>query len=82
MHAIFWFVTQPVNRAWIDAQTLGSAGARFFSVGAEHELGRDRGAPSSDWSALRDRWEHSHVQRAALAATSFVALVIAVVMSR
>jgi hypothetical protein len=82
VHTIFWFVTQPVNRAWIGAQTLGGVGARFFSVGAEHELGRDRAASSSDWSALRDRWEHSHVLRAALAATSFVSLVIAVVMSR
>src|SRR5436309_12105194 len=34
--------------------------------------------PFGDWTALRNRWELSHVLRAALAGVSLVALVIAV----
>jgi hypothetical protein len=32
-----------------------------------------------DWTAARDRWEYSHVARAALGAVSFIALVIVTV---
>lgn len=33
------------------------------------------------WTALRDRWEYSHVARAGLAFASFVALVVAISMA-
>lgn len=78
VHAVFWFVTQPVNRAWMEGQALGALGTRFFATGVERGPAR---AGSADWSTLRDRWEHSHVLRAALAGVSFVALVLAVVLS-
>jgi len=36
----------------------------------------------ADWTTLRDRWEYSHVARAAFAALSFVLLITAAVVAR
>jgi hypothetical protein len=74
MHAVYWLFTHPVNRVWLSGQKLGSAGAGFFSVSS----GEAAGGGGGDWTALRDRWERSHVARAALSSMAFVALVIAV----
>ncbi|VIO67258.1 hypothetical protein CI41S_06210 [Bradyrhizobium ivorense] len=67
MHAIFWTVTQPVNRFWLTGANLSGLGASIFA-----------GAPAAerDWMVLRDRWEYSHLARAVCAAIAFVALVI------
>jgi hypothetical protein len=73
MHAIFWFVTQPVNKIWLKDMQLNKAGSAFFSTG-----GNVRGSQAGDWTALRDRWEYSHVARAVLVTTAFVLLVCAV----
>jgi hypothetical protein len=72
MHLVFWLVTQPVNKYWLASEKIGPTGARFFAVE------KARGV-IKDWTALRDRWEYSHLARAALAGTAFVLLVIAVV---
>lgn len=68
MQAIFWTVTQPANRFWLTGANLSGLGASFFA-----------GAPAAqgDWMVLRDRWEYSHLARAACAAIAFVALVVA-----
>lgn len=71
-HAIFWLVTQPVNRIWVRQLGLGRAGTKFFSP--------DRPAASGDWTRLRDRWETSHLVRAALMSAALVALVVAVTL--
>jgi hypothetical protein len=68
MHLVYWTVTHPVNRFWLKDQRLSSAGRRFFGRGGE---------PPADWRAARDRWEYSHVARAALAFLAFVAVAIA-----
>ncbi len=73
MHAAYWIFTHPVNKFWLQGQPLGSAGAGFFGLGRPRP---DTQPP--EWSALRDRWEYSHVLRAVLASLSLVALVIAV----
>lgn len=65
--AIFWVFTQPVNRIWLRGQTLGAAGTAFFRVGAA-------GRAESDWTALRNRWEYSHLARAILSLTALVLL--------
>lgn len=67
---IFWLVTQPVNRIWASKLDLGKAGERFFSP--------DKAASLGDWTALRDRWETSHLARAALMSVALVALVVAI----
>jgi hypothetical protein len=73
MHAVYWLVTHPVNNFWLQGQQLGGLGSGFFSVGSASKERRP-----SDWTALRDRWEYSHVARAGLALLSFIALVIAI----
>ncbi|HWF12201.1 MAG TPA: hypothetical protein VG272_00570 [Candidatus Acidoferrales bacterium] len=89
MHLVFWFVTQPTNKFWLRNQQLSGAGARFFNVDRS-EAGStevDRANPAMlrekvnpEWKRFRDRWEYSHVIRAALSAMALIALIIAVAM--
>jgi hypothetical protein len=67
---VYWMVTHPVNMAWLVGEKLGGAGATFFASGRQSPSGQR-------WTALRDRWEYSHVARAVFAALGFVALVVA-----
>lgn len=71
-HAIYWVVTHPVNKVWLKDEKLDKSGGAFFAAGGATATG--------DWTALRDRWEWSHVARAVLAMASLVALVIAAVL--
>lgn len=72
MQAVYWLFTHPVNKVWLQGENLSSAGSGFFSFASA-------GAPvAQDWQRLRDRWEYSHLARAGLAATSFLALVVAI----
>ena len=75
MHAVYWIVTHPVNNFWLKDVELKGAGARFF---AADPLQRGGDAPAQDWTALRDRWEYSHVARAALALIALALLATAV----
>ena len=72
MQAVYWVFTHPTNKVWIQREKLGDAGSGFFSIASHGAL------DTRDWTQLRDQWEYSHVARACLAATSFVALVIAI----
>lgn len=71
-HAIYWFVTHPVNNFWLKDFELKGAGKSFFGFAL-------RDLDSRDWKALRDRWEYSHVARAACVSLSFICLAIAAV---
>jgi hypothetical protein len=68
--AVFWLVTQPANKLWTKDLKMGAAGTGFFQTGAGT-------AGEEDWTAVRDRWERSHVARAVLASISFICLLIA-----
>ena len=68
-HAVYWVVTHPVNKVWVKGENLSKSGGAFFAAGTTTATG--------DWTELRDRWEWSHVARAALAVVSLVALVVA-----
>lgn len=72
-HLTYWALTHPVNNFWLKDRKLAAAGSGFFSFAA-------RGIDTSDWKALRDRWELSHLLRAVFAGASFVLLVMAVVL--
>ncbi len=74
MHAAYWILTHPVNKFWLRDTELGGAGARFFTIGSRGPSG------AASWLALRDRWEYSHVVRAALAAAGLVALTVSIAM--
>lgn len=69
MHGLYWVLTHPVNRFWLEGHKLGRAGGAFFAAGGS--------TAKVDWTELRDRWELSHVARALCAGLSFVALAIA-----
>jgi hypothetical protein len=77
MQAVYWLFTHPVNKFWVEGEDMGRFGSGFFSFGADRpRLGNE--THPLDWTRLRDRWEYSHVTRAALASVSLVALVVAV----
>jgi hypothetical protein len=73
MQAVYWIFTHPVNKFWLQDEKLSRIGSGFFSFAAKTARSR----PVS-WTELRDRWEYSHVARAALAFISLTALLIAI----
>jgi hypothetical protein len=79
MHLAYWIFTHPVNKFWLKATPLKGFGGGFFRFDP-----LSRSAPAAareeDWKRFRDRWEYSHVIRAALAGFGLVCLVIAVAL--
>jgi hypothetical protein len=75
MQATYWLLTHPVNKFWLRGQNLSGLGSGFFSFGTSWSRPQNKTRPA-DWTALRDRWEYSHVAGFALA--SLTALVIAI----
>src|SRR2546421_350231 len=45
MQAVFWLITQPVNRFWLQGQKLGRMGSEFFSVGVKRSPGNSEPQP-------------------------------------
>jgi len=78
MQAVYWLLTHPVNKFWLAGEEMSRAGARFFSLVSPARRGSHGKAAPVDWRVLRDRWEYSHVMRAALAIGSLIALIIAI----
>lgn len=74
MHAAYWLVTHPVNRFWVEGVDLDRLGGGFFSFGSR----RPSGSGGDDWTLLRDRWEMSHVVRAALGGSGIILLASAI----
>jgi len=72
-HLIFWVMTQPVNRFWLEETELTASAKRFFRTDG-------MGRPPLDWTVLRDRWEHSHVLRAIAALLGLILLFTAVAL--
>jgi hypothetical protein len=73
MHLIFWLVTQPVNKVWLRDQEMAGAGTIFFN----RSQNMPHAAKAADWTALRDRWEYSHIARAVFAMLGLICLAIA-----
>jgi hypothetical protein len=69
-HLLYWTVTAPVNKVWLNRETLSGGAQRFFRAGASLD--------ESDWSILRDRWERSHLYRAASSVSALMLLSVAV----
>ncbi len=78
MQAVYWVVTHPVNRFWVEGQQLSRAGRGFFSFAAAPRAGSEGDTYPVEWTKLRDRWEYSHVVRAGLSTMSLIALVMAI----
>jgi len=77
MQATYWLLTHPVNKFWLRGQNLSGLGSGFFSFRTGRSRPQNKTRPA-DWTALRDRWEYSHVARATLALASLTLLVIAI----
>ena len=66
---VYWLRTAPVNKIWAQDFKLSPAAESFF--------GKPGSAPSgADWTSLRDRWEWSHIYRAALATVAFALIIL------
>ena len=76
MHVAYWLLTHPVNRFWVEHVDLDRFGGGFFRL-----FGRPAGSGEPDWTLLRDRWEMSHIVRAAFGGAGFVLLVCALAVS-
>lgn len=79
MQAVFWLVTQPVNKTWVKDLKLKGAGASFFGSNPAPEAPHQ--SKTEDWKVLRDRWEYSHLARASFALLAFVLLAVAITMN-
>jgi hypothetical protein len=55
VQVIFWTLTQPLNKYWFQNTKLSRSATRFFEAGSAAE--------AADWTAMRNRWERSHVLR-------------------
>jgi hypothetical protein len=77
MQAVYWLFTHPVNKFWVAGENLDRFSSGFFSFAAGKSRLDDKAHPP-DWTDLRDRWEYSHVARAALALVSLIAMVISI----
>ena len=71
-HLTYWLVTHPVNGFWLKDTQLDAMSGGFFSLFSA--------TGETDWRKLRDIWEYSHVARACLSMTSFVAVTIALAL--
>ena len=72
-HGAYWLLTHPVNGFWLKDTKIGAAGTIFFGSGTTLDE-----ADTSDWRALRDRWERSHVVRAVLSFAGLALLTAAI----
>jgi Domain of unknown function (DUF1772) len=77
MHAVYWVLIHPVNKFWVEGVELKGAGRGFFAF---DPLGRAHDGAAPEWTALRDRWEVSHIIRAVLSVLALALLAIAVVI--
>ena len=77
MHTVYWVLTHPVPAFWLRCGHVARSSAGFFAFDPMRQ-NRAVGHPRINWAALRDRWEYSHVVRAALALAALILLVIAV----
>jgi hypothetical protein len=75
MQIVFWIYTQPVNKLWLQGTQINNLATGFFALRSGGQAStQDDGA---DWRRLRDRWEFSHMARAALVFLSFLSLLLA-----
>lgn len=71
VHGAYWVLTHPVNRYWLADTDTGQADAAFFGTAK---------GDAPDWTGMRDRWERSHLIRAALALPAFLMTAVAAVL--
>jgi hypothetical protein len=78
MHVVYWTLTHPVNKFWTKDLNLKGVSGGFFDVGLRRDSAEGAGNSDENWVSFRNRWEYSHVFRAALSATALLSLIVAV----
>lgn len=68
-HATYWLLTHPVNKFWVKGVAMSAPGSTFFSSFAAGAKG--------NWTALRNRWELSHLVIAVFATLSLLSIATA-----
>jgi hypothetical protein len=71
-HLIYWTLTAPVNKVWLQGETISGGGRRFFAASGS--------VTETNWTLLRDRWERSHLCRAAASLIALVLLAVALLI--
>jgi hypothetical protein len=71
-HLLYWILTAPVNKIWLRNEALSGGAQQFFAASGS--------LAETDWTLLRDRWERSHVCRAATSVIALVLLAIALLI--
>jgi ketosteroid isomerase-like protein len=71
-HALYWALTAPENKVWLRDEALSNSAQRLFESA--------RSLNESDWTIFRDRWERSHLYRAAASVVGFILLAVALLI--
>jgi hypothetical protein len=72
VQVIFWTLTQPLNKYWLQNTKLSRSATRFFEAGSA--------TAAADWTVMRDRWERSHVLRAIASVLALLLLTMAIAL--
>lgn len=85
MHLAYWVFTHSANKYWLRQQELKGFAGGFIKLDPLEPTAARGGAAGAtaaddDWRALRNRWEYSHVLRAALAGVGFVCLAVGIAL--
>jgi hypothetical protein len=73
MHAVYWTVTHPINKFWLENVDLNRLGTTFFGMNISARTDHDS-TDQERWLRLRDRWESSHMVRAVLGVIALIAI--------
>ncbi len=77
MQVVYWTVTRPVSKFWSGPKKLGAATRRFFGLSTATQSRAER-EHEKLWSSLQQRWEISHIARAAFGFIATVTIAVGV----
>jgi hypothetical protein len=70
-HALYWTLTAPINKVWLRNERLSGSAQRFFGASGDPR--------EAEWTVLRNRWERSHLYRAASSVIALALMALALV---
>jgi hypothetical protein len=79
MQVVYWTITYPVDKFWIERSQLSPGSRRFFGLSATAQMVAVREFEKL-WPALQQRWEISQIARAFFGLVSVVTTAVAVAL--
>jgi len=79
IQAVYWTITYPVDKFWIERSRLNPGARRFFGLSPTAQTVAVREFEKL-WPALQQRWEISQIARAFFGFVSVVTMAVAVAM--